>query len=362
MADRKRKKTKWPGVYRNTETGYYYVRGSALGVPGRKEYSLRTTKTTEVPSALKLVRLKMDRSGMAGTKMKFADVYDDYRVFRKSRLRPRTYELEQYIFDSHLIPFFREYTLAEIDDLVWDHYCECGKVKDYTNHRSAIRRYLKWCKRSRYIERMPDEFELPDHERRKRRAFSDHQILTIMKHAKGGLKLFLSMYLLMAMRRSEIMLLRWSQVKFDGGYIHLTKADTKTKRERFVPLHPAVQEILEARKDRAVSYKWVFPNAKDSSRHADPSGLKTSWATVKKRCKAEGVDIDEFTWHDLRSTWKTRAHKNVAFTDTQKEKFAGSSTEVQKGIYVDFDPKDLAGLEEAVSIPGLNNLLTGKGD
>jgi hypothetical protein len=63
-------------------------------------------------------------------------------------------------------------------------------------------------------------------------------------------------------------------------------------------------------------------------------------------------------WHDLRATHQYYTHKRIDFTDTQREKFSGSSIDVQKRHYVSFEADDLRGLETVVQFAGLDGLLS----
>lgn len=360
MADKKRRKTRWQNVVRYPD-GTYYAIIRPIGGGKRREVSLRTKKASEVEDALELLKLEVNHPVIAGKRMPALYALGKYKEARRKEvkdgeLRQSTWKTYEYIIDDHLVPALKNTMISQIDHRFWDVYAAKSRVKDLQNHRVVLRHFLKFCMRQGWIQQIPLEFKLPKHERRKRKALTDEQILAIMKYANGRLLLFLSMYLFMAMRRSEIAKLEWSRVFLDQGFIVLTKDNTKTKKTRVVTIHPFVKELLiQARKG---SGRWVFPNAKDPKKHADPGGFKTAWLTLKKRCREAGTSIDDITPHDLRATWTTRARKNKNFTDTQKEKFAGSSSQIQKDVYTDFSPEDVAGLEKAVDFKGLNKVLS----
>lgn len=127
----------------------------------------------------------------------------------------------------------------------------------------------------------------------------------------------------------------------------------KNRRGRRIPFNAIVHEVLEERRQaQGGKGGWVFPNADDPRRHAHITGLKTAWHTCLKKAGLEDV-----TWHDLRATYETFAHKSVAHTDTQREKFADASADVQRRIYVTLDHADLKGLEDVVQVPGLGEII-----
>ena len=106
----------------------------------------------------------------------------------------------------------------------------------------------------------------------------------------------------------------------------------------------------------------------------DRSALKGSWKWAKAKALADLVDNADSgeaaakyaermkiaTPHDLRRTWKSRAHLRSDLTDTQKEKFAGSSIEVQKEEYVIMEADQLRPLADVVKVTGLKTMINQK--
>ncbi len=93
-----------------------------------------------------------------------------------------------------------------------------------------------------------------------------------------------------AMRRGEILKLEWEDIDFRAGHIRILGTNTKTERERLVPLTERVKaELYEIRKftkgDRPFPY----------------TDFKRSWATAKRI-----AGIEDLHFHDLRRTAITR--------------------------------------------------------
>lgn len=95
------------------------------------------------------------------------------------------------------------------------------------------------------------------------------------------------------MRRGEIFKLRWFDVDFARGVIHVR--DTKTAKNRVVPMNAAVREMLERQPKKS---GHVFPSPKTGGQLVD---IKRPFGMA---CEAAG--IADLRFHDLRHTAATR--------------------------------------------------------
>jgi integrase len=96
----------------------------------------------------------------------------------------------------------------------------------------------------------------------------------------------------------EIIGLKWSNVKLDQGYLLLEATNTKSKRERRVPINFIMKELLEELElSRGAS---VFLNSQGKPYH-DGIGIRRSFYTARKK-----AGIEDFRFHDLRHTAATR--------------------------------------------------------
>ena len=68
-------------------------------------------------------------------------------------------------------------------------------------------------------------------------------------------------------RRGELLKLRWSNVDFDLNAINFT--ETKTNRDRSVPMDPIVQEALLELREQAGDAEYVFTNPDTGTRYTD---------------------------------------------------------------------------------------------
>lgn len=349
----KRAKTRDPHIFEYEDGTKYYRRDGI-------ERSLGKVSQFEAEARKRGIEAKIDTFGRQSLKVKVRDVFHEYMDSRRLELQAKTIRQSTLketdrIFTSHLLNYFGRFKFIDINEALWDKYVESKFKIDLANHRKVFGHFMRWAKRKQYT-RYSLDMKIPIKPRRKRKVLTSDSIQKILMNSDGSLLLFVSFYLFMGMRRSEIMTLDWSRVDLVNGVIELRPDDTKTKAGRTLPLNEFVWRLL-VRRYELKKGRWVFPNAKDHKRHADLSGLKTAWRTCLKR---SGLLANKIQWHDLRATHQYYSHTRTDFTDTQREKFSGSNIEVQKKTYVSFGAKDLKGLENVVHFDGLNNVLEKK--
>jgi integrase len=352
----KRIKTPHPEIVQYTSNEVYYYRNKGV------EKSLRTTDWVKALKRLDIEKQK-GHGSVDASKLRITDVHPDYVKFRKQqrdgrlqsrrKIRNSTFLEIVNVFRNHLLPYFGPKRLTKVDEDMWDQYCYESSVGDLSNHRKVFTSFLKWCRRKKYIRFIP-EFDIPPIKRRKRRLLTEREIKAILINSKGSLHLFLSIALFMGMRRGEVISLRWEHIHFADKFLVVPDTVSKTNQERIVTINSYCLELLRIRRQEDSRTPWVFPNKKSNQRMASPSGLKTAWTTCKKHSDIEG----RLTWNDLRATCEKYAHLSTKFTDTQREKFYGSSSDVQKKTYAhSFLADELRGLEDAVQVGGLSELL-----
>lgn len=95
------------------------------------------------------------------------------------------------------------------------------------------------------------------------------------------------------MRRGELFNLKWFDVDFARGVIHVRQ--TKTDKDRVVPMNETVRGLLESR-PRTSGY--VFPSPKTGGRLIE---IKHKFDEARTAAK-----IKDFRFHDLRHTAATR--------------------------------------------------------
>ncbi len=130
---------------------------------------------------------------------------------------------------------------------------------------------------------------------------------------------FLLLALLTGARRSNVLAMRWEDVRIEEATWRIPQ--TKTGEALTVPLVAEAVAVLETRRVFAGDSPWIFPSRGKTGHMVEP---KRAWVAVKKRAGVEDLHL-----HDLRrslGSWqaatgaslvtigKSLGHSNVSTT------------------------------------------------
>lgn len=344
---------------------YYYCKGDDETPLGRFPSEAKAIE------AKALFEAQHSFLGRASFQWRANDCWCDYIDEREKQMNgliPYRRQISELTFKEmkdvwrlHLARYFGSKKLAEIDDVLWNKCVKRVEVKDPSNLRKVLGTFLRWCKSEGRMRVLP-ELKLEQRKRRKRKVLTEDQIKAILSNSEGSLLLFVSMYLFMGVRWSEQLRLNWKNVNLVEGWILIDEETSRTRRGREIPLNGFVRSLLAERlKEHQATIKpgmWVYPNRGNPKEHMVMTGPMKAWHTMLEKAGLADLDIRP---HDLRATFEHFMHLNTAFTDTQREKMAGASIDVQKRIYLTgFQARHLRGLEEVVTFEGIENVLTKK--
>lgn len=181
-----------------------------------------------------------------------------------------------------------------------------GKVKGL-NPFSTVRLFSELNERDRIMT--PEEYKLA------------------MANAKPELKALITLGYYTAMRLGEICSLRWSNIDFAEGMIHVEANKTKTKTKRTVPMAQEVIDALEDYdKDKKKESKFFIKTGNESSK---------LFAKLMKKLK-----IADLRFHDLRHTALTRLRRAGVDIFTL-QKISGHKTLEMLKRYNQIDTDDL---------------------
>ncbi len=157
---------------------------------------------------------------------------------------------------------------------------------------------------------------------------------------------------LSGMRRSEIAMLRWSNVDLAHRVITLTK--TKSNRVRRIPLHDALAVLLEALPGPRTPEAWVFTLPTAPSNHTrvkrSEEDRRREYVTKTFREAADAAKIADIRFHDLRHDFATRLRRAGAGIDAIA-KLLGHSTLAMATRYAHLDDPTLREAVRAVAPP-----------
>ena len=125
-----------------------------------------------------------------------------------------------------------------------------------------------------------------------------------LKESPKYLKDIVTIALNTAMRKSEILNLKWSNIDFKNNIIELL--ETKSGKSRIIPMNNNVIAVLTSLEH---SSEYVF-----SINNKKIGDIKKCWSTALKRAK-----IENFRFHDLRHTAATRMIEKGVDIITVKE-------------------------------------------
>lgn len=356
---------KHPVLFKRRKDGDYYT------FIGQKETWLKTNDPRVALANREYIIATREALGPKSFEFPIGNLFPRFLESKKYEVRFSTLNSYEKLWSGGLKRFWAKRSLAEVHQATWLEYCRRNdSVRAFQNHRNLMHQFLVWCEMNRFLRAIPT-LKNPKHKGRKRKIIPPEHLSVIFQEASGSLQLFLSLYLFMGMRRLEIISLPWDKVNLIKRTITLDDKSVKTGDGREVPINSIVYGLLlKRRSEQRIKTRWVFPNALDEERHADPGGLKTAWQTCMGRAglaiRATGKRNRKYwkaiyTWHDFRATFEKHMHRSNEFTDTQKEKMVGADIDVQKRVYVTMDADDLRGLEEVVTkaIPELAGIITG---
>jgi integrase len=139
---------------------------------------------------------------------------------------------------------------------------------------------------------------LPENNQRTRHLSFDEEdrLIAALTGEREYLRTLVTVAIYSGPRRGELLKLRWSNVDFDLNAINFT--ETKTNKDRSVPMDPIVREALSELRDSAGHAEYVFTNPVTGTRYTE---IRKSFSAA---CREGG--ITDFTFHDLRHTFGTR--------------------------------------------------------
>jgi len=151
-----------------------------------------------------------------------------------------------------------------------------------------------------------------------------------------------------AMRKGELLDLRWKDIDFDKHQMKCKNKDPKGETlVRYVPVSSRAIEILN-QLPRSVNGR-VFQTTENAIKLAFPRACKRACKHVhehesgkNKKCRCKGIEGLRF--HDLRHEAISRFVESGLFTDVQVAAITGHKTLQMLKRYAHMRPSDLANL------------------
>ena len=97
-----------------------------------------------------------------------------------------------------------------------------------------------------------------------------------------------SLALMLGTRRNELLAAKWSEVDFDRQTLRLPATNTKSSRERVLPLPTPALELLDS---LLRQNDFIFPG---TGRKGHRVNVKRAWKRVCERAEVKGCRLHDF--------------------------------------------------------------------
>lgn len=149
----------------------------------------------------------------------------------------------------------------------------------------------------------------------------------LSSNVRRQFKVALRLILMTMVRKSELMLARWSDVHFEHAEWHIPIANSKTGKPHIVYLSHQAIKLFRELEGLASGSELVMPGRGSMTKPFALNGLNQAL-----KIALQGQEIPAFTVHDLRRTASTLLHENGWPSDVV-EKALNHTTGGVRGIY-----------------------------
>jgi len=290
-------------------TNYYYIRymlsgkmkWESVGEVGKVTKSVCEALLAERKKQIKLGQLDEIRVDIP-TLPNFAKEYLHYVTDVKKK---RSWKKDEVTL-RHMIDFFGNKKLSQISPKDLDDYklnmLNNGYKPASVNRELACLKYLYnlAIRRKCFFSTNPvSEVEYLDEGEGITRILTHEEEKRLISNSPPLLASIIFIALNTAMRKMEILSLKWDYIDLEKNFITLPQTNTKAKKTRVVPINSIIRTILLELKLKSQGSLFVFPSADSINGHV--SWIKHSFGSSCKRAK-----IQNLRFHDLRHTCATR--------------------------------------------------------
>ena len=284
-----------------------YLRGTIWWVkyyvPGETQPRRESSGSTSKQDAVRLLNARRKEIDDRKVSSSTATVNDLLKLYvdDQKRQKRHSYRSAEGFVRLHLGPAFGLIRAATLGTKHVKAFIEQKQTGGYAN--ASINRWLEALRRAYTLglqELPPLVYAAPDletlmlDEDNVRESFLEHaQYVALRDELPDHQRLMLAIGYHLAMRRGEILKLRWDQVDWNENLIRLEKRQTKAKKARIAPLYGELRawlDIAYAARDPECPYIMSW-------RGHGVSEVKTAW---RNACTRAGVP--DLLIHDLRRT------------------------------------------------------------
>jgi integrase len=280
--------------------GQFY--GSWIDASGRRRKRKLAAHTLQ--QARKLVqaeKLRVDEQRTMGyappTKDSFASILPKYLKHQKARLSDASYGRTKGIIESQLTPFFGAHQLGNIRRTEIQQYVtkRAGEVSpaSVVKELNVLKHLMNMAVEWELIPFSPTlKVKAPRPPAGRVRYLQPTELRAVLAACPEWLRPIAGLAAFTAMRRGEVLGLRWLDVDLNGGRILLPQ--TKNGDARVVYLNELASQVVKSQWSEDVkSTDRVFPLVD----YCSADNISKGFVAVCRRLK-----IEDFSFHDLRHT------------------------------------------------------------
>jgi integrase len=233
-----------------------------------------------------------------------------------SRLSEGYIESVVIYFDKYIIPYFGVETpvnliSASMISHFGSHLVEQGLSTNYANKIICnLSKLFKWAAKNNWLPSIPYISRLPVQKIEHGYELYDNEIdalLTAAKDSPEHVQRFVVLCLYCGLRHGEALSVRWGDVDFKRGIIHLSSQ--KNRSDMPAPLSKA-REMLEAVPlDQRSGTIVVFKDFIHGGTMREIASLKRAWGTLRDRAGLPAT----VRIHDLRHTFVSRVFRLLGY-------------------------------------------------
>jgi len=236
------------------------------------------------------------------------DFTKQYLTYKRDTEKKPSWKCDEQHLRIHLIPFFgRNRKLSDIKPQDVDDYKSIRlkeKAAPATVDRelSVLRHLINLAERwNRFFGKNPVSIaRLLNPNTQKERTLTHEEEKRLLDSTNEYLRPIIIFALNTAMRKSEILTLKWSNVDLVTGIITLEKSNTKSKKLRRIPINTVVRKLMLEQKLKGKGSEYVFLSSKGTPYKKEDS-LRQPFLGALRRAGIQGL-----RFHDLRHTAATR--------------------------------------------------------
>lgn len=275
--------------------------------------------------------------GLVDPRKTVTDLAAEYTAYRTSlKRRPKTIKAIKYalakltaVMGGHKITRIRPQQLERFKDGI----LAKQSVNGFKDVFRVVNGLFRFAHRRGYIRTNPAQ-DVDDLEEQAVARFLNEREVNIILHSfrtNPGMEKIVKVALYEFMRKNEVLLVRPDQVKREGpgrGRIFMERAQIKTKKDKSVPVHPEVAEILFGPPETWFNLGWT------------EGRINQNWRRGMARVNRAHPGFGKARFHDLKHTAVSNYLKNGG-TLAELSHMTGNDIKSLSSVYAHFEDRHL---------------------